>query len=168
MWESDGPCATSTRCRMSNKQSRRQRRGSFAAANSLTAWLDAELADCDFADKRLASRFRSVLERLAAKPGGSLPLACQDWANTKGAYRFLDNERVSEAQILAGHFEATRSPPRRPTARFSCCMIRRSFRSSARTSRLWARPESRWRVPIATGLRGGTRRAESSCTRASR
>ena len=50
-----------------------------------------------------------MLERLASKPGGSLPLACQDWANTKGAYRFLDNERVSEVQILAGHFEATRS-----------------------------------------------------------
>jgi hypothetical protein len=33
---------------------------------------------------------------------------CQDWANTKAAYRFLDNDRVSEAQILAGHFEAAR------------------------------------------------------------
>ena len=33
---------------------------------------------------------------------------CQDWANTKAAYRFLDNDRVSEAEILAGHFEATR------------------------------------------------------------
>ena len=31
-----------------------------------------------------------------------------DWANTKAAYRFLDNERVSEAQILAAHFRATR------------------------------------------------------------
>jgi hypothetical protein len=33
---------------------------------------------------------------------------CQDWANTKAAYRFLDNERVSEAEILAGYFQATR------------------------------------------------------------
>ena len=39
---------------------------------------------------------------------GSLPLACQDWANTKAAYRFFSNDRVSEAQILAGHFQATR------------------------------------------------------------
>ena len=29
---------------------------------------------------------------------------CQDWANTKAAYRFLSNDRVSEADILAGHF----------------------------------------------------------------
>jgi hypothetical protein len=32
---------------------------------------------------------------------------CQDWANTKAAYRFFSNNRVSEAQILAGHFQAT-------------------------------------------------------------
>lgn len=31
-----------------------------------------------------------------------------DWANTKVACRFLSNERVSEADILAGHFNATR------------------------------------------------------------
>jgi hypothetical protein len=37
----------------------------------------------------------------------SLPLACQDWANTKAAYRFFANERVTEAEILAGHFQST-------------------------------------------------------------
>ncbi len=40
--------------------------------------------------------------------GESLPLACQDWASTKAAYRFFANERVSEAQILAGHLRSTR------------------------------------------------------------
>ncbi len=34
--------------------------------------------------------------------------ACQDWANTKPAYRFFDNDRISEANILAGHFACTR------------------------------------------------------------
>ncbi|WP_283848905.1 transposase DNA-binding-containing protein, partial [Bradyrhizobium japonicum] len=33
---------------------------------------------------------------------------CQDWANTKAAYRFFSNERVSEADILSGHFKSTR------------------------------------------------------------
>src|SRR5688500_7240490 len=41
--------------------------------------------------------------------GSSIPLACQDWANTKAAYRFFANERVGEADILAGHFRSTRS-----------------------------------------------------------
>jgi len=40
--------------------------------------------------------------------GQGIPLACQDWANTKAAYRFFSNERVSEADILAGHFQSTR------------------------------------------------------------
>jgi len=35
-------------------------------------------------------------------------LACQDWTNTKAAYRFLSNRRVNEAAILAGHCQATR------------------------------------------------------------
>ena len=40
--------------------------------------------------------------------GASIPLACQDWANTKAAYRFFSNDRVGEADILAGHFQSTR------------------------------------------------------------
>ncbi len=39
--------------------------------------------------------------------GQSIPLVCQDWANTKAAYRFFSNDRVSEADILAGHFQST-------------------------------------------------------------
>ena len=39
--------------------------------------------------------------------GQTFPFACQDWANTKGAYRFLSNERVSEQAILSGHFQAS-------------------------------------------------------------
>ena len=39
--------------------------------------------------------------------GYTLPLACGDWANTKTAYRVLDNDCVSEAEILPGHFQST-------------------------------------------------------------
>src|SRR4051794_26006576 len=46
---------------------------------------------------------------MAGAVGAPIPLACQDWASTKAAYRFLANEAVSEAEILAGHFHATRS-----------------------------------------------------------
>ena len=49
----------------------------------------------------------------AARPDGGrdrrdTPLACQDGAGTKAAYRFFANERVSEGEILGGHFRATR------------------------------------------------------------
>jgi hypothetical protein len=39
--------------------------------------------------------------------GRSIPFACQDWANTKAAYRFFSNERVNEEEILSGHFRST-------------------------------------------------------------
>ena len=72
------------------------------------SWIDQELAQCKFRDRRLAQRMRSILKQFASSPGDSIPLVCQDWANTKAAYRFLDNDRVSEAEILGGHFQATR------------------------------------------------------------
>ena len=70
-------------------------------------WLDQELAGSSFADERLGQRFRKLVDQLEGAMGESLPLACQDWANTKAAYRFFSNERVSEAEILAGHFQST-------------------------------------------------------------
>src|SRR3954468_21977492 len=72
------------------------------------SWLDQELAGSKFKDERLAQRLREFLARLADAVGAPIPLACQDWASTKAAYRFLANEAVSEAEILAGHFHATR------------------------------------------------------------
>src|SRR5665213_4530374 len=51
---------------------------------------------------------RQLLEQLSHKVGATTPWACQDWANTKAAYRFFGNERISESNILAGHFACTR------------------------------------------------------------
>ncbi|WP_181743795.1 transposase DNA-binding-containing protein [Leptospira borgpetersenii] len=39
--------------------------------------------------------------------GGSIPFVSQDWSSTKAAYRFLSNDRVSEKEILGGHFQST-------------------------------------------------------------
>jgi hypothetical protein len=72
------------------------------------SWWEGELAGCTFADARLGHRLHKLIERMDGAIGGSLPFVCQDWANTKAAYRFFSNDRVSEAQILAGHFQATR------------------------------------------------------------
>ena len=75
----------------------------------VNAWFDDELAGSTFVDERLGKRLRQLVERLNGTMGASIPLACQDWANTKAAYRFFANDRVSEGDILAGHFQATRS-----------------------------------------------------------
>jgi hypothetical protein len=70
-------------------------------------WIDREISGCEFRDARLGDRFRKLLTQIGSAIGQSIPLVCQDWANTKAAYRFFSNDRVSEADILAGHFQST-------------------------------------------------------------
>jgi hypothetical protein len=72
-------------------------------------WIEQELAGCSFPDRRLRQRLQQLLQQFSSGLGESIPFACQDWASTKAAYRFLSNPRVNEEAILAGHFAATRS-----------------------------------------------------------
>lgn len=72
-------------------------------------WLAGELGGSTLPDQRLARRLLHIAGRMSASPGQPLPLACQDWAATKAAYRFFDNDRVTEQGVLAGHFAATKS-----------------------------------------------------------
>src|SRR3954463_3391087 len=70
-------------------------------------WVDREVAGCEFSNARLDGRFRKLLGQIGSAMGQSIPLVCQDSANTKAAYRFLSNDRVSESEILGGHFQST-------------------------------------------------------------
>jgi hypothetical protein len=78
------------------------------AASAAECWVGRETAGCEFGDARLGDRFRKLLAQIGSAMGQSIPLVCQDWANTKAAYRFFANDRVSEADILAGHFQSSR------------------------------------------------------------
>ena len=82
--------------------------GACAFDGKIDTWIEEECAACVFNDVRLKRRFISLLRSIARTIGGSIPFVCQDWANTKAAYRSLSNERVSEADILTGHFNSTR------------------------------------------------------------
>src|SRR5208282_4139452 len=66
-----------------------------------------EISGCHFADERLKGRFRKLIARMRGSVGQTIPLACQDWANTKAAYRFFSNPRINEEEILSGHFSST-------------------------------------------------------------
>jgi hypothetical protein len=74
----------------------------------LGSWVDDEIAEGQLPDRRLDRRLRQVFDQMGGAMGQTIPRACQDWANTKAAYRFFSNARVSEHAILKGHFEATR------------------------------------------------------------
>jgi hypothetical protein len=71
------------------------------------AWIEQELRGAVLPDRRLAARLGRLLTDLAARIGQTVPMACQDWAATKAAYRFFDNPRVTPDAILGGHFAAT-------------------------------------------------------------
>lgn len=73
------------------------------------AWVDQELDGAYFRDVRLGKRLRTLLGLMSNGLGSTIPLACQDWANTKAAYRFFSNPRISEEEILSGHFASTQA-----------------------------------------------------------
>ena len=83
--------------------------GTGGGLDDTSAWIQEELSGCDLKDRRLDERLRTLVGDLSARIGQGIPMACQDWSATKAAYRFLDNDKVDEAVILAGHFQATRS-----------------------------------------------------------
>src|SRR5580698_6101614 len=70
-------------------------------------WIDQELDGAYFQDVRLGKRLRTLLGLMSNGLGQTIPLACQDWANTKAAYRFFSNPRISEEEILSGHLAST-------------------------------------------------------------
>lgn len=70
-------------------------------------WVSEELATADFGDQRLDERFRLVVDRLSQQPSLKFPAACRGRAEVEAAYRFLDNDRVDDAKVLAPHRDAT-------------------------------------------------------------
>lgn len=70
-------------------------------------WVTEEFAGMDLGDERRNKRAKTLMERLAAKPMASIPMACNGWAETIGAYRFLGNDEVDWREILAPHWAQT-------------------------------------------------------------
>jgi hypothetical protein len=87
-----------------------QSKGCWKSSTDFRAveWIDNKVVGCEFQDVRHGKRLRQLLEQLSGRVGATTPWACQDWANTKAAYRFFGNDRISEANILTGHFASTR------------------------------------------------------------
>jgi hypothetical protein len=72
-----------------------------------TCWIEKELKTSKFKDSRLKERLIRITTGLAKNIGSSIPMASQDWANTKATYRFLANKTFSEHEIIEGHINST-------------------------------------------------------------
>jgi hypothetical protein len=56
---------------------------------------------------KLQKRFKKVLDAMSQKPSLKFPAGCNGTAEVKAAYRFVDNEHVTFATVLAPHHDAT-------------------------------------------------------------
>ncbi|MBU1950796.1 MAG: IS4 family transposase [Candidatus Eisenbacteria bacterium] len=72
-----------------------------------TGWATEELADVDLGDKRLNTRLMKLCDSFSESPESPINQACADWAETKAAYRFFQNENVDVREILAAHRRRT-------------------------------------------------------------
>jgi hypothetical protein len=74
----------------------------------MNAWIGDEFATLDLNDLRLDKRARRILGRFASKPSLSIPAACDGCeAEREAAYRFFDNDKVDDYEILRAHRHAT-------------------------------------------------------------
>jgi len=72
-------------------------------------WADEEFRGIDLGDKRRDGRAARLVERLAERPTASIPGACNGWAETQAAYRFLSGEEYDWMDILGPHRQCTRA-----------------------------------------------------------
>ena len=75
----------------------------------MTSWVDEEVGESKFKDERLGKRFLKLVQGLAERIGDSVPVACQDWASIKAAYRFFSNPNLCEDEIFSGHYSSTKA-----------------------------------------------------------
>ncbi|MCK5796512.1 MAG: IS4 family transposase [Deltaproteobacteria bacterium] len=70
-------------------------------------WAAEEFEGVNLGDKRLEARLARLCDRFSDSPESPINQACADWAETKAAYRFFQNENVGVEGIMAAHRRKT-------------------------------------------------------------
>ena len=71
------------------------------------SWAAEEFEGISLGDKRLDTRLIKLCDRFSDAPESPINQACADWAETKAAYRFFQNESVEVGDIIAAHRRKT-------------------------------------------------------------
>src|SRR6185503_5236734 len=72
-----------------------------------SGWVVSETNTANFNDERLSKRYKQILSSCAAAPNKSIPSTFKSWGETIAAYRFFNNDGVSEQEILSPHKNST-------------------------------------------------------------
>lgn len=70
-------------------------------------WAVEEFTPVELKDARLNRRCQELAAALAQQPAVPINQACEDWADTKAAYRFFDNDKVTPEGIHVPHQQRT-------------------------------------------------------------
>jgi hypothetical protein len=70
-------------------------------------WAQQEFETLELGDARRTHRLIRLVDDLSAQPTASLPVACGGWAETKAAYRLLDNPALDWRALLEVHTQRT-------------------------------------------------------------
>lgn len=71
------------------------------------AWASEEFSGAALGDQRVTKRLIRVVDDLSANPTKSIPIACGGLAETKAAYRLLDNAALDWRKALEAHGQPT-------------------------------------------------------------
>ncbi len=72
-----------------------------------SGWAVNEFKGVDFGDKRLNNRLIKLTDSFAKSPEKSINQACEEWSQSKAAYRFFQNDAILETKILNSHIAKT-------------------------------------------------------------
>ena len=67
------------------------------------SWTVEEFSRVNLQDKRLNKRCQKIAGDLEQQPTDPINQACEDWTDTKAAYRFFDNPKVTPDRIISPH-----------------------------------------------------------------
>jgi hypothetical protein len=67
----------------------------FFMNDGSSTWVDSELRHTSFSDKRLNTRLLSIVKRLSSQLGKNVASSFSTWKDTKAAYRFFLNTKVT-------------------------------------------------------------------------
>lgn len=70
-------------------------------------WVHNEFKSVDLGDQRLNNRLLKLSEDFVNSPESPINQSCENWAATKAAYRFFQNETISYKDITHSHVQAT-------------------------------------------------------------
>jgi hypothetical protein len=74
----------------------------------IASWAEEESSRAHFGDDRLDNRMAIILSELGNRPILSIPAACGGRAETKAAYRFFENDKVTFEKVIEPHVAQTK------------------------------------------------------------